>query len=242
MPRQLVKRAAKLLHHTQKWQSKRYDLEAQRQLGQSVIKCQRVPLIITALNEVLDGNNRLAAVMPLNPDFEFDCVVVEGEVTEAEVIRIQLDTSMHERLTAVEFAERLNRLLQIHPGMTQVELAKMVSKSEGLVSQYLAFFKLSPENQQSARDGKLPMKQWGKAVAKQGKPEEPTERSSRVKCALGGGVSITVSAGNEGFDLETLIKQLSDLLKRAREAHNQGISIKSFEKVLLDTSKKARAS
>jgi len=66
--------------------------------------------------------------------------------------------------------------------------------------------------------------------------DTPNVRASRVKCELGGNVSITV-AGN-ALGLDEVIEALGDAQKEARKGRDQNLDVKTWSAVMRDRAKK----
>lgn len=93
--RSIEKRRARLLN-AKPQARKTFPSEAElRLLGRSVIKRQLHPLIILPDDFILDGECRWRGLMLENPDFECDVIVVDGELSPAEVGELQLISALH---------------------------------------------------------------------------------------------------------------------------------------------------
>jgi hypothetical protein len=59
-------------------------------------------------------------------------------------------------------------------------------------------------------------------------------RTSKVRCAMPSGVTITVVGQGEGMTLSEIIEELGLLLKEAKRAEEQGLDSKTWSAVLKD--------
>jgi hypothetical protein len=66
--------------------------------------------------------------------------------------------------------------------------------------------------------------------------EKPTVRAGRVKCELGGGVSVVVAGDSLGLD--EVIEALGAAQKAARAARDQNLDVKTWSAVMRDRARK----
>ena len=62
-------------------------------------------------------------------------------------------------------------------------------------------------------------------------------RTSKVKCAMPSGVTVTLAGEGEGMTLADVIETLAELLKEAKRAEGQGLDASTFSAVLRDKAK-----
>src|SRR5262245_46456573 len=74
---------------------KSYDLEELRLLRDSLVKKQLVPLICKPDGTIIDGHRRYRAAMLDGKPTHLDAIIVEGNVTEAQIREMQLTLSLH---------------------------------------------------------------------------------------------------------------------------------------------------
>ena len=257
---QIVKRRARSLKLNPHQLRQGRDPADLRTLGQSVIKKQRVPLLIRADGTILDGDGRCAGVMMIDPDFELDCIVIDGDVTADEAIEIQLVTALHADLKPYEMYLGCVEWLKHHAGATAKNLATAIGRTEGAVSMTLALSKCCTAVREAAADGKIGLSDWyhlsklpeeHQAIALAArlngasngemkrllKPKAPAVRVARLKCQMPSGVVVTLAGEGEGMSLEDVEETLVALLKEVRKSKEQGLDSKTFQAVMRDKSK-----
>lgn len=256
--RQIVKRRARSLKPNPHQLRQGRDRGELRTLGQSVIKKQRVPLLIRSDDTILDGDGRCAGVMMIDPDFELDCIVIDGDVSADEAIEIQLVTALRADLKPYEMYLGCVEWLKHHAGATAKELALAIDRSEAAVSMTLSLFRCIKPVQEAAAQGKIGIKDWNaisqvaadqqeamlaaklngasseqlKRLRKSG-GEQETVKVTRIKCEVPGRkANLTISG--QDLSLSQAIEIVQDWLREAKKAAEQGLSAKSFERVCKD--------
>jgi ParB family transcriptional regulator, chromosome partitioning protein len=226
----------------------------------TAIKKQRVPLLIRSDGTILDGDGRCAGVMMIDPDFELDCIVIDGDVTADEAIEIQLVTALHADLKPYEMYLGCVEWLKHHAGATAKNLATAIGRTEGAVSMTLSLSKCCKAVQEAAADGKIGLSDWyhlsklpeeHQAIAlaarlngasnvemkRLSRPKAPAVRVARVKCLLPSGTVVTLAAEGDGLSMDDVIETLADLLKSARKAHEDALDASTWQRVLKDKAK-----
>jgi ParB family chromosome partitioning protein len=236
-------------------------LEAELQpLGLSLGKGQLVPLIARKSGMIVDGERRWRAAKLVGLQ-TLDAILIEDTVSAAEVKRIQLVTALQRAdLKPYEVFCGFQEWLKSHPGATAKDLAQAIDRSEAAVSMTLSLSRCIKSVQEAAALGKLGLKDWygisqaseeqmaAMLIAKlNGASAEGLKRMrrkpgnavrlARVKCAMPSGVIVTLTGEGDGLTLGDVIETLTDLLKEAKKANDQGLDSKTFSAVLRDKAK-----
>jgi ParB family chromosome partitioning protein len=244
-----------------------YDPQESQQLHDSLVKKQLVPLICGADGTVYDGHRRLRAARIDGKPPQLETIVIEGNVTEAQVKEIQLETALHRAdLKPYEVYCGAKSWLALHPGATAKELAEAISRSESSLVKILSLDRCIPPVKAAAAEGRLGVSDWyamsrvGEAdqaallaarlsgritsreqIEAQGRKSrnggKPAVRVARVKCATPSGVMVTLAGEGEGLTLDDVIETLTELLKEAKKANDQGLDSKTFSAVMRDKAK-----
>ncbi len=244
-----------------------FDLEELRLLRDSLVKKQLVPLICRPTGLIIDGHRRWQAALLDGKPTQLDTIIIEEELTEAQVKVMQLVTALHRAdLTPFEVYAGCQEWRKHHPGATAKELAAAIDRTEAHVSKLLALDRCIPPVREAAASGKLGLSDWV-AIAKVPEADQaallaaklagasrdelerkgrqarhggtPAVRVSRVKCSLPSGVSVTFAGQGAGLTLDDIIETLSELLKEAKKANERGLDSKTFAAVMRDMSKVA---
>ncbi|MGH7173852.1 MAG: ParB/RepB/Spo0J family partition protein [Gemmataceae bacterium] len=224
-----------------------------------------VPLLVLRNGDVyivIDGHRRREAALLVGIE-KLPCIVLEKDVTEAEIREAQLVLPLHSQtLTPYEVYCGAKNWLNLHPGNNAKHLANAINRSEGYVSLVLSLDKCIPAAKQAAAEGKISLKDWhvisqaedqaaalaaklGGASSEElkrlrrgrnGADSKPTVRLSRFKYPLPSGVEITV-AGKE-LSIGDLIDALGELVKEAKKAGDQGLDIKTLVAMAKDKARK----
>lgn len=235
--------------------------EELRLLGESLKKRQLVPLIARKCGMLVDGERRWRAAK-LAGVKRLDAILLDDNASESDVREMQIITALHRAdLTSYEVYCGFQEWLKAHPGATAKELATALDRSEASVSRTLSLSKCICCVQQAAAQGKLGLKDWyaisqvppeqqeamllaklNGASAEQlermrRKPSGSTVRTSRVKCLMPSGVVVTLVGDGDGLTLDDVIQTLTDLLKEAKKANDQGLDSKTFTAVMKDKAK-----
>jgi ParB-like chromosome segregation protein Spo0J len=238
-----------------------YDLEELRLLRDSLVKKQWVPLICGEDGTVYDGYRRLRAAKLDNRPAQLETIILKGEVTEAQVKQLQLETAMHRAdLTPFEIYAAYLEWLKHNPGKGGKDLAAAVSRSEASVSMTLSLSKCIKMVQDAARAKQIGLKDWyqlsqlpqdqqeaalmarlrGESVADAKRAARGSNgvKIAKGKFAMPSGVTVTLAGEGDGLTLGEMIEELSLLVKEMKRADEQGIDSKTFACVMRDKARK----
>lgn len=244
---------------------KRFDEKELRQLGESLKVRQLQQLVCLPDGTIIAGERRYRAAL-LAGIAELEVKIIDDPVTEAEFRRLQFTENMQRQdLTGFEQWVGCVQLLRLNPGWTQKQLAEQLHLDPSMVMRLLSPSKCVASVQAAFAEGKigisdcyaisrLPEAEQAAALAmklngasrdelasharRQQSGEKLTVRSSRVKCELGGGVSIVVTGDSLGLD--EVIEHLGVAQKEARKARDQNLDVKTWSAVMRDRAKKGR--
>jgi len=238
-----------------------------RALARSVIKRQLHPFIILPDDIILDGECRWRGLMLENPDFEVDVIVVDRELTPAEVCELQMISAMHSTsLSAYDQALACKEWMEQNPGATAKELAAKIDRDGSLLTRLLALWKTIPSVVKAAEEGKIGLKAWysisllpeadqsgmlemhlagmptAQIVELSRKKRQPasagaTLKVNRIKCEVPG-KGATVVVSGEAISLDDMIEAMVELTKLAKRESEKGLDAKTFERVCKDLAKK----
>jgi ParB family transcriptional regulator, chromosome partitioning protein len=244
---------------------KSYDHEELRLLHDSLVKKQLVPLICRPCGTLIDGHRRYRAAMLDGKPTHLDTIIVEANVTEAQIKEIQLVTSLHRAdLKPYEVYCGFKEWLKHHSEATARELAAAIDRREDYVSKVLSLDRCIQPVKAAVAEGKLGLSDWY-AISRVSDAEQavllaaklngasrdelesrgrkarngnkPAVRAVRVRCQMPSGVCVTLAGEGNGLTLDDVIETLSELLKEARKANDQGLDSKTFSAVMRDKSK-----
>jgi ParB family chromosome partitioning protein len=231
-----------------------------RLLGQDMKKRGvLVPLLVRRnvdLYVVIDGHRRREAALLIGID-TLPCIVFENDVTEAQIREAQLVTQLHSQaLSPYEVYCGAKNWLSLHPGSTAKDLASAINRSEAFVSMVLSLDKCLPEVKQAAAERRISFKDWAaisqaddqlallaaklngassdqlKRLRKSG-GEQESVKVTRIKCEVPGRKASLTIAGKD-ISLSLACDIVTDWLREAKKAAEQGLSAKSFERVCKD--------
>lgn len=241
-----------------------FDEEKLRQLNSTLLVRQLVPVIAKADGTLIDGERRWRAAKLGGVD-SLEVVIVEGEITPAQVKEIQLITSLQKAdLKPYEQFLGCMEWMKANPDAKAQNLAVRIGRDPSTVSKILSLARCIPAVQEAAKAGFLGISDWAvvSKVSEQQQHEllaaklngasrdelesrgrkarnggKPTVRVSRVKCQMPSGVCVTFTGEGDGLTLDDVIETLSELLKEAKKANDQGLDSKTFSAVMRDKSK-----
>ncbi|WP_051942274.1 ParB/RepB/Spo0J family partition protein [Streptacidiphilus rugosus] len=151
----------------------------------------------------LDGNRRLlaanrAGLEVLRVDLNDDLVATASDMMEAALVA----NAHREDLLPFEEAQAIEQLLDTVYGGNQAEVARKLGKSRAWVGQRLSLLHLTPELQEQAGTGELPIKEARKigAEARAGKlsPAQQKERAQAAREAAQTKASARAASGVQG--------------------------------------------
>ncbi len=148
--------------------------------------------------------------------------------------------------------------LETHPGKNGKDLAAAINCSEALVSMTLSLSKCIKQVREAAQAGQIGLKDWHaisqlaqeqqeaaltarlrgasvEEIKRSARKPSNNVRTSRVKCAMPSGVTVTLAG--DGLTLDDVIQTLAELLKAAKKANDDGLDSKTFQAVLKDKAK-----
>jgi ParB family chromosome partitioning protein len=243
---------------------KHFDEQELRLLGESLKKKQLVPGIARKNGMIVDMERRWRAASLVGLK-TLDVILVEDDVTEAQIKEIQLVTSLHRAdLKPYEVYCGFKEWLKHHPVATARELAAAIDRREDYVSRVLSLDRCIQAVKDAAAEGKLGLSDWN-AISKVPDGEQavllaaklngasrdelesrgrkarnggkPAVRVARVRCQMPSGVMVTLAGQGDGLTLSDIIEELTALLKEAKKADEQGLDSKTFSAVLRDKAK-----
>jgi ParB family transcriptional regulator, chromosome partitioning protein len=248
---------------------KHFDDVELRLLGESLKVRQLQPVLARPDGTLLDGERRWRAATFAGLEF-LDAILCEQALAASEIRIIQLTTDVHKAsLRPPERARAAEELLALNPSWRSVDLAAHLKLDPGMVTKLLSRSKCIPAVQEAFDAGRLgisdvyamsrvseqeqhamlAMKLNGASrddleaqVKKTRRPAvQETAKVSRATFVLqGGSVSVAVADGGI-LDMESLISQLTDLIRLAKASRDKGIGIKNFAAVLRDQAKRSNA-
>jgi ParB/RepB/Spo0J family partition protein len=235
-----------------------YDESELRLLGESLKERQLQPVLARPDGTIIAGNRRYRAAALVGLE-SLQVIIVEGELTTAQVRGIQLTENIHRSdLTPYEKWQACKELLDLN-GWQGKELAEHLHLDPSTVTRLLSPSRAIPEAQEALREGKLgisdiyaisklpPEDQCGLLALKlsgatrdmleqQGRKKRasaaPTVRASKIKVPLVTGQIVTV-AGDE-ISLEEAIEAASEAVKQMKQAVAKGLIAKTAMNVWKD--------
>jgi ParB/RepB/Spo0J family partition protein len=220
----------------------------------------RVPIIGYSVPQgimVIDGHRRLEAARRAGLK-QLPAMVFPQKPSEGEILAAQLTINGHrESLNPVDEYEAFSRLAALK-NWSHSELAAGLAVDNAEITRVMAIGKLSPEERQLVRDGKISksaayalsrMSQEQRAAmtrkaaagevtrdqlnaCARKKPKAAVAKSKRLSFAISGGViSVSTSAG---LTLDGLIEVFDDLNREFRKSRTQGLDVSTIVRVLHD--------
>jgi ParB family chromosome partitioning protein len=233
-----------------------------RRLGESMRERQLEPVGAMTNRRLLYGERRVRAAKLVG--IEVDTLVYAETLTEGEIRVIQLTENIHRAdLTAYEQWTGCEELLRLNPQWKSKDLADHLHRDPSSVTRLLSPSKCIPLVQEALRECKLgitdvyaisklaeaeqaaalAMKLAGASrdqlerMGRKKRTEEPLQaRLTRIKCPLPSGQATVVVSG-EGLTLTDMIESLSELMRLARKANEEGLDAKTFQAVMRDKAK-----
>jgi ParB/RepB/Spo0J family partition protein len=132
-----------------------FEQDALVELGKSLRRRQWHPVIARPDGTLIDGERRVRAAK-LEGIEELDTIIVEGELTQAEIRLAQAATAMHRAdLTPGEKYELCYELLQLRPDWKAKDLAEHLCIDPSMVTRIMAASNTVPAVRQALKEGKL---------------------------------------------------------------------------------------
>jgi ParB family transcriptional regulator, chromosome partitioning protein len=165
MALEIISRPVEWFHPDPTQPRKEFDMEALRQLGQSMLaQGQRVPGLVKGDGTIIDMHRRWMAA-PLVGMKTLFAIVVDG-LSDAEVKEIQLVIPLQTALLKpYEMYLGCSAWMKANPGATAKDLAARIGKNAGHVSRILSLDGCVPEVHDSAKTGLLGISAWS-AISK----------------------------------------------------------------------------
>jgi ParB/RepB/Spo0J family partition protein len=235
-----------------------------RELRDSLIKKQLVPLLARPDGTIIDGWRRWSAAKLDGKPERLDVIISDEPLTPAQVKEIQLVTSLHRaHLKPYEQFVGCRDWLALNAGATVAELAAKISRDPSMLTRIMSLAKCIPAVQQAAAEGKLAPSQWY-AISKVPEAEQQTmlaatlagesrdqleSRGRKLRSAQATGVKVnrlriplgrqgrSVTIAGSNLTLTEAIEILQEAVKSARKAEGENLDAKTFERVMKDKAK-----
>ena len=242
---------------------KEFDPEAIATLGVSLKLQQLQPLVLAPDLMIIDGWRRWLAAQKAELEWLW-AAITHRQLSPDERIAAQLAMALHRKdLTEQEKVAGFEELALACPELDQKRLAERlqidattacrwasVSPDRVIVEVRDAFFQgriglkatcpisqapkvQQPELLQLALTGAT-REQLTMQVRRQRQPASEV-RSSRIRCVLPQGGSVTVSG--TALSVDDVIEHLTSLLREAKKAREQNLDVKTWERVMADKAK-----
>ena len=244
-----------------------FDSGQLKRLGASLLKKQWYPLLIRPNRVIVDGECRWRAAAIVGIE-TLDVIVIDEHTTREQGTEIQLVTALHRAaLTPHEQAIGFRDWLAYNTGATAKELAVRIDRDPSIITKYVSIFDCIPAVQEAAAAAKIGPSQWypisllpaadqqellgmhlagvprdqiAQASRKQRRQGGASDRLSRIPCRLPGGVSVVISG--KDMSLDAAIEALTDVLKAAKKAREDGLTAKSWTAAMKDKAQKKEVS
>lgn len=238
---------------------KRFEEKELRQLGESLKARQLQPLVCLPDGTIIAGERRYRAALLVGMT-DLEVKIIDDPVTEAECKQLQFTENMQRQdLTGHEQWQGCLELLRLNPGWTQKDLAEQLHIDPSMVIRLLSPSKCIESVQAALAEGRigisdcyaisrlgqaeqaaaLAMKlngasrdQLARHARRQKRGDKPNVRTGRVKCELGGNLSIVIAG--KALGLDEVIEALGLAHKEARKARDQNLDVKTWSAVLRD--------
>jgi len=234
-------------------------IEELRELRDSLVKKQLIPLLAKPDGILIDGWRRWSAAMLDGKPELLDVIITDEPLTPAQIKEIQLVTALHRAdLKPYEQYLGCRDWLALNPGSTAKDLAARIDRDPSTLVRILALSRCVQPVQQAAAEGKLGPSEWY-AISKvpdteqqamlaaklagasrdqleqQGRKlrngDTETIKVNRLKIPLGPqGRSVTVAGTN--LSLDDAIEILQETLKLARKAQSDKLDGKTWVQVM----------
>ena len=239
-----------------------YDESELRLLGLSLKERQLQPILCRPDGTIVAGHRRFRAAKLVGLE-SLQVIIVEGDLTPAQIRAIQLTENIHRSdLTGYEKWLACRELLELNPDWQGKDLAAHLHLDPGSVTRINSPSKCIPEAVEALKAGKItisdtyamskldPTGQSGLLVLKlsgasrdtlerQGRKTRaasvPAVRASKIKCPLVSGPVVTV-AGDE-ISLDDAIEALKEATKAMQKARDTGLDASTAQRVWSDMAK-----
>jgi ParB-like chromosome segregation protein Spo0J len=245
-------------------QARKHDGEYLNRLADSLVRGQLQPIGVLKDYSVIWGNARVLAARSKPEITHLWAAVFDEPVTEREFQRMRfIENQLRKDLTNAEKCQNCVEYANSEPGLTLKQIAADLGVDPSLVTRWMAWDKVIEGVRQALVADKLtltgmyaisqlPQEQQAaalvsalaapnaaavtRAVRKQ-RNGSSTVKTARVKCAMPSGVLVTLAGEGDGLTLDDVIETLTELLKEAKRANDQGLDSKTFSAVLRDKAK-----
>jgi ParB/RepB/Spo0J family partition protein len=244
---------------------KSLDTEELRELRDSLVKKQLVPILAKADGTIIDGWRRWSAAKLDGKPERLDVILTDEPLTPAQIREIQLVNALHRAdLTHHEKYLGYKNWLELNPGATVAALAARIDRHPSMLTRVLSLERCIAPVQAAASEGKLGPSEWyaiGKlpegeqaqmlAAKLAGASRDQLEqrgrklrnggeangiRVSKLRIPLGAqGRSVTIAGSN--LSLDDAIEMLQETLKFARKAQGENLDGKTWVRVMTDKAK-----
>jgi len=239
-------------------------IEELRELRDSLVKKQLVPLLATSDGVIIDGWRRWCAAKLDGKPERLDVIITDEQLTPAQIKEIQLVSSLHRTdLKPYEQFLGCRDWLALNPGATVRDLAAKIDRDPSLLTRILSLSKCVQPVQQAAADGKVGLSEWY-AISKVPEAEQQSMlaaklagasrdqleqqgrklrngeahggKVNKLKIPLGPqGRSVTISGSN--LSLDDVIEILQETMKSARKAQGENLDGKTWVQVMKQKAK-----
>jgi ParB/RepB/Spo0J family partition protein len=193
---------------------------------------------------------------------ELSVIVTDKVLTDAEIKTIQLTENLHRaNLAAYDRWLACEGLMSMKPEWQAKDLSEHLTVDASTVVRWLCPSRCTDDVKEALKAGrigisdcyaisKLPLQEQAGLLAlklagatrdqieRQGRKQRngtPAVRTDRIKCPLPCGTMVQVAGQNLGLD--DVIEAMAAVLKQARKASEQGLDVKTFERVCKDQAK-----
>jgi ParB family transcriptional regulator, chromosome partitioning protein len=240
---------------------KNFDESELRRLGESLKIRQNDPIQAFTEGLMIDGERRLRAAKLVGLE-HLEVIITDTVLTAAQLNVVRLTSFFHKAdLSAYEKWRACAELMIVNSQWQMKDLADALKLDASSATRYLCPSKCITAWQEALKEGKvgisdcyaaskLPESEQAGLLAlklagasrdqleKSRKSRTPTPTAakvSRIPVKLPGGVSVVI-AGNE-MSLDDVIEHMSDVLKSARKARDEGLTAKSWAAAMKDKAK-----
>ncbi|HZY72246.1 MAG TPA: ParB/RepB/Spo0J family partition protein [Edaphobacter sp.] len=258
--REIVRR--KLCWFQPKNVRKQFDEQADRQLGESVMKRQIHPVVALADGTIVDGERRWRGAKLVGLE-ELDVIIVEEELSETALLMLQAATVFHRKdWTPGEKYEFAYGVAMRNPTWQAKEIAEHLHIDPATISKLLSFSKCIPPVRDELKAGNLSMND-GHAFSRLPEAEQAEllpkrltgeianreemvrEVRARKKAATNGHRSsvkrfrttlpfagVSVVLSGKSLGMPEIINALTELLRLAKKAKQNKVDVQAFERDL----------
>ncbi len=241
--------------------------EELKALARSWIKRAIHPIICRSDRTVADGHRRLAGLVLLG-ESDVEVFITDESLTDSQLTEVGLISALHRSdLSGFETWQAIEQLKSANPALPLKDLAALLNLDPSSVTRALSPARCSLAWQQALQAGKvnisdcytaskvpeseqavlLALKLAGASRDQLEAARKPrvmptaattAPRLSRIPVRLPGGVSVVLSG--KDMTLDEAIESLSEVLKAARKARDEGLTAKSWAAGMKDKATHAK--